>query len=293
MKDYVVTFHSFSKTYAMAGFRIGYTSGPEKLIKAMDKTSHYITLCPPHISQLLAIKALSIPKKYVEAMRLEYDRRRKFIVRRLNEIGFKTNMPNGAFYTFSNIKEYHKNSLKFSQLLLKKAKVAVVPGTEFGRYGEGYIRCSYATSLPSIRKAMDRLEKFMKRYKKWKKIAVVALGGNALTRRGEKGSYKELTNNIKKSIKFLVPIFKKYKTVIVSGSGPQIGAIILQNEIAKNKVPPMPIDVLDAELEGELGYLIEQSLMNNLNKHKLKIPVVTMLNQVLVDKKDKAFKHPS
>ena len=75
-------------------------------------------------------------------------------------------MPNGAFYAFSNIKDYSKNSFKFAQLLLKKARVAVVPGTEFGKYGEGYIRCSYATSLPLIKKAMDRLEKFMKKYKK-------------------------------------------------------------------------------------------------------------------------------
>lgn len=166
MENYVATFQSFSKTYAMAGFRIGYACGPEKLVKAMDKVSHYITLCPTNISQRLAIKALSLPNKYIEKMRLEYDRRRKFIVKRLNEIGFKTNMPNGAFYTFSNIKEYHNNCFKFSQILLRRAKVAVVPGTEFGKFGEGYIRCSYATSLPLIKKAMDRLEKFMKKYKK-------------------------------------------------------------------------------------------------------------------------------
>ena len=166
MEKFVVTLHSFSKTYAMAGFRVGYACGPEKLIRAMDKASHYITLCPTHISQRLAIKALSLSNKYTEAMRLEYDRRRKFIVKRLNEVGFKTNMPNGAFYAFSNIKDYSKNSFKFAQLLLKKARVAVVPGTEFGKYGEGYIRCSYATSLPLIKKAMDRLEKFMKKYKK-------------------------------------------------------------------------------------------------------------------------------
>ena len=125
------------------------------------------------------------------------------------------------------------------------------------------------------------------------KIAVIALGGNALTRKGDKGTYQELKNNIGKSMKFLIPILKKYKTVIVSGSGPQIGSIILKNEIAKNKVPQMPLHVLDAQLEGELGYLIEQSLMNELNKHKLQIPVVTTLNQVLVDKKDKAFTYPT
>ena len=93
----------------------------------------------------------------------EYDRRRKFIVRRLNEIGLHTPMPYGAFYAFSNIQDYAKNSLKFTKMLLREAKVATLPGTEFGRYGEGYIRCSYATALPKIKKAMDSIEKILKK----------------------------------------------------------------------------------------------------------------------------------
>ena len=162
MEKYVATFQSFSKTYAMCGFRLGYIHGPNKLIEAMTKSSHYVTLCAPNISQLLGIKALSLPNKYTQDMVNEYDRRRKFIVKRLNEIGLRTGMPYGAFYTFSNITSFSKNSLKFSQDLLKKAKVAVVPGTEFGNHGEGYIRCSYATDIKLIAKAMDRIEKFVK-----------------------------------------------------------------------------------------------------------------------------------
>ena len=162
MEKYIVTFQTFSKSYAMCGFRLGYAHGPKELIKAMSKSSHYVTLCAPTISQLLGVKALSLPNKYIQSMVNEYNRRRKFIVKRLNEIGLKTNMPNGAFYTFSNIKHITNNSMKFSQDLLKKAKVAVVPGSEFVKYGEGYIRCSYAADIKLIGKAMDRIEKFVK-----------------------------------------------------------------------------------------------------------------------------------
>ena len=163
MEEYVVTFHTFSKSYAMCGYRLGYAVGPENLINAMTKVSHYVTLSAPTISQLVGVKALSIAHKYIENMRKEYDRRRRFIVKRLNGIGLHTKMPYGAFYTFSNIKHLSKNSYKFAQELLNKSKVAVVPGAEFGKFGEGYIRCSYATDFNKIKIAMDRIEKFIKK----------------------------------------------------------------------------------------------------------------------------------
>tara|TARA_Y100000310_G_C20581578_1_gene763272 strand:+ start:99 stop:977 length:879 start_codon:yes stop_codon:yes gene_type:complete len=115
---------------------------------------------------------------------------------------------------------------------------------------------------------------------------VIALGGNALTTKNQKGTYKELTTNINKTCKSLAKINKNI--LIVSGSGPQVGALLLQNELAKHKVPKMPLDVLDAELEGELGYLISQSFLNYSKK-----PIATVITQVLVDKKDPAFKNPS
>ena len=164
MEDYAVTVQSFSKSFAMCGFRLGYASGPKNLIDAMIKSSHYVTLCAPHISQLLGVKALQIPNKYVENMRLEYDGRRKYIVKRLNDLGLRTTMPYGAFYAFSNIKHLSNNSYNFAKELLTKAKVAVVPGTEFGTYGEGYIRFSYATDLKLIKDGLNRIEKFLKRY---------------------------------------------------------------------------------------------------------------------------------
>lgn len=163
MQDYVLTLQTFSKSYAMCGFRLGYAAGPKELIGAMEKAMHYVTLTAPVVSQVLGLKALSLPNSYIEKMRLEYDRRRKFIVKRLNEIGLHTIEPHGAFYSFSNITGFSNNSMKFASELLKKAKVAVVPGTEFGSMGEGHIRCSYAADYNKIVKALDRIEGFLKK----------------------------------------------------------------------------------------------------------------------------------
>ena len=162
MNKHTISFFTFSKSYAMCGFRVGYVVGKEDLMKALTKVSHYVTLCPPHLSQLAALKALTISPKYTEKMREEYDRRRKLIIKRLNEIGLPTVNPKGAFYAFSNIKNYSKDSFKFADKLLKKAKVAVVPGREFGPYGEGYVRFSYATKMNNIKIAMDKLERFLR-----------------------------------------------------------------------------------------------------------------------------------
>ncbi len=167
MEKRTLTLHSFSKTYAMPGFRVGYAAGPENIIKAMKKIHIYSTVCAPTVSQEAALKALRGPQTPVKKMVEEYNRRRELIVKRLNEIpGFSCVEPKGAFYTFPNIKEFGMKSLMFSKWLLRKAKVAVVPGTEFGRCGEGYIRCSYATSYKKIENAMDRVESILKKLKK-------------------------------------------------------------------------------------------------------------------------------
>lgn len=164
MEDYVVTFKTFSKSYAMCGFRLGYAIGPREFIQEMNKVHHYITLTAPHTSQLVGLKALtSNMQPHVDKMVKEYRRRRDLIVRRLNELDMPTTMPDGAFYTFSNISSYSKSSSKFAKSLIDKAKVAVVPGTEFGPHGEGYIRCSFATKYELIEKAMDRVEKFLRK----------------------------------------------------------------------------------------------------------------------------------
>jgi len=163
MENHVVTLQTFSKAFSMTGFRVGYAAGSREFMEALTEVHHNISLCAPHASQVVAKFALSMDKKYLDRMTKEYDRRRKFIVKRLNEIGLPTIEPFGAFYSFSNIKKVTRmNSFDFADKLLKKAKVAVVPGSEFGKHGEGYIRCSYATEFKVIEKAMNRLEKFVK-----------------------------------------------------------------------------------------------------------------------------------
>jgi aminotransferase len=163
MKDYVVTTQTFSKSYAMCGFRVGYAVANEKIIKEMREFKICTTICAPTISQLAAIEALRGSKKYVEKMRKEYDRRRKMLVKRLNEInGFRCIKPEGAFYAFPNITEFKISSEKFARFLFEKAKVVVIPGTEFGKYGEGYLRLSYATSYEKIEEALNRIERSVK-----------------------------------------------------------------------------------------------------------------------------------
>ncbi len=164
MQDNVITFQTFSKTFAMCGFRLGYCIAPEKLARAVTKIHVYTTICAPTLSQLLGIKALALNKRYIDAMVAEYRRRRDLIVKRLNDIGLKTIKPDGAFYTFSNIKHLTNNSRTFATRLLKEAKIGVLPGTEFGRYGEGYIRCSFATDYKKIELAMGRLERFVEKF---------------------------------------------------------------------------------------------------------------------------------
>jgi aminotransferase len=166
MKDYVVTFHSFSKTYAMPGFRVGYAAGPNDIIKSMTRIHMYSALCAPTISQLAAIEALNGSQKCVEDMRREYDRRRKLIVKRIKEIPKMSCLePEGAFYVFPNIKAMKMKSTEVVRLFLKEARVLTVPGTEFGKYGEGYIRMSYATSYEKIEEAMDRIENTIRKCK--------------------------------------------------------------------------------------------------------------------------------
>ncbi len=163
MSDYVLTFQSFSKTYAMCGFRVGYCSAPADVAKIMGETHIYSSLCAPTISQMLGLKALTLNKKYIDSMVREYRRRRNYIVKRLDEFELRCTAPEGAFYAFPNITKYAKNSSKFTNDLLNNAGVIALPGTEFGRYGEGHIRLSYASSMKNISVAMDRIEKFLKK----------------------------------------------------------------------------------------------------------------------------------
>jgi aminotransferase len=164
MKNYVITTQTFSKTYAMCGLRIGYAVAPENIIKEMKEFKICTTLAAPTAFQLAAVEALKGSKKYVEKMRKEYNRRRKMLVKRLNQIPkISCIKPEGAFYAFPNIGELKMSSEKITQFLLEKAKVIVIPGTEFGKYGEGFVRLSYATAYEKIEEAMNRIEEAIRK----------------------------------------------------------------------------------------------------------------------------------
>ncbi len=158
MEKNVISLFTFSKTYAMTGFRIGYAVGPERIIKAMSKLHLYTSICAPTVSQAAALEALRCEYKFDKILK-EYDKRRKFIIKRLKEMNIPCTKPKGAFYVFPNISKFKMSSLEFGEFLLKKAKVAVTPGTEFGKHGEGFVRMSYATAYEKIVEAMNRIER--------------------------------------------------------------------------------------------------------------------------------------
>ena len=160
MGKHVITTQTFSKTFAMCGFRVGYAVAAKDIIKEMAEFKLCTTISAPTFAQLAAVEALRGSGKYVEMMRREYDRRRKMLIKRLNQIpDVSCIKPQGAFYAFPNITGLKMKSNRVADFLIKKAEVATVPGTEFGEYGEGYLRLSYATAYKKIETAIDRIEK--------------------------------------------------------------------------------------------------------------------------------------
>ncbi|MEW6075295.1 MAG: aminotransferase class I/II-fold pyridoxal phosphate-dependent enzyme [Candidatus Omnitrophota bacterium] len=160
-KESTVYLNGFSKGYAMTGWRIGYACGPKEIIAAMTKIHQYTIMCVSITSQMAACEAMHSGKKSVEEMKKEYKRRREFVVTELNRIGLTCHKPEGAFYAFPSIRATALSSMDFSQRLLKEEKVAVVPGTAFGKPGEGYIRISYASSMDNLKEALRRIEHFL------------------------------------------------------------------------------------------------------------------------------------
>jgi len=162
MRERTVYLNGFSKSYAMTGFRIGFACGPKEIIAAMTKIHQYTTMCVSITSQMAAMEALKNGAKSVQEMKKEYKRRRDFVVDGLNRIGLNCHKPQGAFYVFPSIKNTRYKSLDFAKELLRKKKVAVVPGTAFGPSGEGYLRISYASSIESLKEALVRIGEFLK-----------------------------------------------------------------------------------------------------------------------------------
>jgi aminotransferase len=163
MKNRTILVNGFSKAWAMTGWRIGFCCGPKDIINAMVKIHQYTILCAPIMSQMAALEALKSLNGEVGKMVNEYNRRRRFVVSRLREIGLDCFEPQGAFYVFPSIKATGMTSEDFSQRLLDEEKVAVVPGNAFGEAGEGHIRISYASSMKNLSKALEKMESFLSR----------------------------------------------------------------------------------------------------------------------------------
>ena len=166
MKDRTILLNGFSKAYAMTGWRIGYAMSNPAIISAMTKIHQYTMLCAPITAQIAAVEALRHGEKYMKKMVSEYDKRRRLIYDGLTNAGLKCFEPKGAFYIFPDITSTGLTSEEFAEQLLIKEHVALVPGTAFGQCGEGYVRCSYATSVAKISEAIARIEHFVQHCKK-------------------------------------------------------------------------------------------------------------------------------
>ena len=161
MAERTVVVNGFSKSYAMTGWRLGYACGPEPIIKIMTKIHQSAIMSAPTTSQYAAVEALRNGDRDVEEMREAYDQRRRFLVKALRDMGLDCYEPQGAFYVFPCIKKFGMSSDTFALRLLEQEKVAVVPGTAFGDCGEGYLRISYAYSLQDLKRALERMGRFV------------------------------------------------------------------------------------------------------------------------------------
>jgi len=166
MKDRVIYLNGFSKAYAMTGFRLGWAAGPSEIIAGMTKIHQYTMLCASIMSQMAAMEALKSGFKDIQEMKREYLRRRNYIVGALNDIGLPCHTPQGAFYVFPSIKKTGLNSMEFAQGLLKKKKVALVPGSAFGKSCDNFIRISYASSYDNLKEALSRMAEYLKEQKR-------------------------------------------------------------------------------------------------------------------------------
>lgn len=165
MWERTVVVNGFSKAYAMTGWRLGYAAGPEEIIEIIVKLHQYAIMCASTTSQYAGITALKHGDGEIVKMTWEYNRRRRYIVDRLNEMGLTCFSPEGAFYVFPSVKSTGLTSGEFCEKLIYGGRVAVVPGDAFGDSGEGYIRICYAYSIDHIKEAMNRIEKFIQDFK--------------------------------------------------------------------------------------------------------------------------------
>lgn len=166
MKDRTILVSGFSKAFAMTGWRMGYACGHADLIYAMLKIHQYTVMCAPVMGQVAALEALKNGMEDKDHMVESYNQRRRLIVQGLRDIGLECHEPQGAFYAFPSIQSTGVTSEEFAKGLLLDAKVAAVPGNVFGAGGEGYLRCSYATSVSQLNEALHRMGQYVDKLKK-------------------------------------------------------------------------------------------------------------------------------
>ena len=165
MWERTIVASGFSKSYAMTGWRLGYVCAPAPLISQMLKIHQYAIMCSPTTSQLAAVEAIKNGDEDIKSMVDEYNRRRRYIYNGLKSIGIESFEPQGAFYIFPKISSFGLSSEEFCERLLYDYKCAIIPGTAFGKDGEGFARISYAYSIKHITQALERIETFVKSLK--------------------------------------------------------------------------------------------------------------------------------
>lgn len=163
MTERTILVSGFSKGFAMTGWRLGYIAAQPEFLSAMLKIHQYAMMCAPTMAQYAAIEAMKNGKEDVMYMKKSYRQRRNLFVNALNEMGLTCHVPGGAFYAFPSIKATGLTSEEFAEQLLLEEKVAVVPGSVFGESGEGYIRCSYASSLEQLQESLRRMQRFVQK----------------------------------------------------------------------------------------------------------------------------------
>lgn len=162
MRDRTVLVSGFSKAFAMTGWRLGYACGHPDIIGAMLKIHQYTVMCAPVMAQLAALEALKNGMEEKDRMVESYNQRRRLIVKGFRDIGLDIHEPQGAFYAFPSIQSTGLTSEQFAERLLIEGRVAAVPGNVFGKGGEGFIRCSYATSVANLNEALERIGRFVR-----------------------------------------------------------------------------------------------------------------------------------
>ena len=163
--DKAFVLNGFSKLYAMTGLRLGYVIAPEEFVRPLQKLQQNLFICASSVAQRAGIAALREADADVERMKNIYNERRKYMIARLRELGFRITVePTGAFYIFVDARHLSTDSYKLAFDILEKVHLGVTPGIDFGENGEGYLRFSYANSLENIMEGMDRLEKYIREF---------------------------------------------------------------------------------------------------------------------------------